>query len=116
MSTGGSSVNSETFEFVNEHETVDVQSTPLDTAVNIDILAQGDTTQQPVLGTGSMQFVTDDQEGPKDIPEGSLDTESHRRFASKQKNTMTSRFLDKGGFSWLLEVEEDSDEPQKPLL
>ena len=47
---------------------------------------------------------------------GSMDAKGHEKFKANQKSGTTSRLLDRQGFGWLLEVEEDENEPQKPLL
>ena len=47
---------------------------------------------------------------------GSLDTEGHEQFDSRGKGGVTARLLDRHGFGWLMEVDEDEDEQQKPLL
>ena len=118
MSTA-SSANSDTFEFVNVHdETVDVEAVPTSTSIELGTSEYGNVSQPSDFRPETMQFVVHEQAGQEGLAdlEGTLDTESHRKFTSKQNTTVTSRLLDKGGFSWLLEVEDDSDEPQKPLL
>lgn len=77
----------------------------------------------PTLDAATLEFVsTGEQTGDAaefralgDTYTGSLDTEGHEQFAPRQRG-VTSRLLDKQGFGWLMEVEEDEDEQQKPLL
>ena len=75
------------------------------------------------LDAATLEFVsTGEQSGDAsesralgDTYTGSLDTEGHEQFAPRQRS-VASRLLNKQGFGWLMEVEEDEDEQQKPLL
>lgn len=78
----------------------------------------------PTLDADTLEFVsTEDQTSGAaesgalgDAYTGSLDTERHERFGPRQRGGVTSRLLDRHGFGWLMEVDEDEDEQQKPLL
>lgn len=53
-------------------------------------------------------------EGGKEFPSGemgSMQSEPHHRSTGR-----ASQYLESKGFGWLLEVEEDSEEDNKPLL
>lgn len=80
----------------------------------------------PALDADTLEFVSTEEQTSRGAEEpgalgdaayaGSLDTERHEQFGPRRRGGVTSRLLDRHGFGWLMEVDEDEEEQQKPLL